>query len=177
MNRIALGLGITAVTMLAACGSTISNSNAGSTSGPTSTPNSLTGPIGTAFTDTDSTNDVMTVTLTAVQDPAVGSDQFDQPDAGNRFVAAKFTLVGKTGAFSDDANSDATLIGSDSQTYQPDFDNVNGCTNFNSGSFTVTPGETSIGCVVFQVPSAIKVKQIQWGSEFSTGAPAVWTVS
>jgi hypothetical protein len=147
------------------------------TTAATPTPNNLERPVGASFTDTDSSNNEMTVTLMSVQDPATGADQYTTPDNGKRFVAARFKIVGKSGTFSDDANSNATVIGSDSQTYQADFSNVKGCTNFNSGSYTVTAGQTSIGCVVFQVPKGVKVAQIEWGALFGGGAPAIWMVS
>ncbi len=179
VGKVVVTLG--AVLMLASCGDVITSPSSSSATGagnaPTSTPNSLKGPVGTPFVDTDSSNDQLTVTLTAVEDPAKGADQYTEPDAGSRFVAAKFTLTGKTGTFTDDANTDATLIGSDNQTYSPDYSDVAGCTNFDAGSYTVTPGETSVGCVVFQVPDAVKVAEIHWNAIFSSGAPAVWTVS
>jgi hypothetical protein len=79
------------------------------------------------------------------------------------------------GTVSGDANNTATVVGSDGQTYQPDFNDVVGCTNFNSGTFTLTAGRTSIGCVVFQIPSSVKVSQVQWSAGlFSSGAPATW---
>ena len=127
----------------------------GTSSQATLTPNSLSGPVGFAFTDTDPTNDKMTVALTAVTDPAQGLDDFDQPDAGDRLVSAQFKIVGDVGTFSDDANSDATIIGSDNQTYQPTYDTVKGCTNFDSGSYKVLRGQTSVGCVVFEEPTGL----------------------
>jgi hypothetical protein len=174
-----------AAVILTACGGSIapasSNSGSGATSGataaPTATPNSLTGPVGTPFTDTDASNNEVTVTLTGVVDPATPSSQYFGASAGSRLVAAKFSIVGKTGTFSDDANNDATLIGSDNQTYTAGFDAVNGCTNFNNGSYVVTPGQSSVGCVVFEVPKAIKVARIEWNAIFSSGAPAIWTVT
>ncbi|HUZ70393.1 MAG TPA: DUF4352 domain-containing protein [Candidatus Saccharimonadales bacterium] len=142
---------------------------------PTPTPNTLEGPVGTPFTDTDSSQNIMTVTLTAVQDPAKSTSVYLQPDNGKRFVAAKFTIVGTSGTFADDANNDASVVGSDSQTYTADFDPVRGCTNFNSGEFSVASGQTSVGCVVFQIPNGVKVAQVEWGAAFGA-APAIWDV-
>jgi len=182
---------------LAACGSTMSEqtktvtvaeksgippATATATTDPTTAtattpdPTSLTGPIGTSFTDTDDSNNVMDVKLTHVIDPARGSNEFETPDNGKRFVGVKFALTGKSGTFNDDANSDATLIGSDGQSYTADFGDIEGCTNFNAGEFTVSPGTHSVGCVVFQVPASARVKSVQWNSNLFGGTPATWTV-
>jgi hypothetical protein len=149
---------------------------------PTDTPlpaatadTSLTGPIGTAYTDTDSSGNVMAVTLTGVTDPARGVDSYTTPNNGFHFVATKFSITGVTGTFASDANSDAVVIGSDGQTYSFDVSDVRGCTNFNYGSYSVGPTRTSVGCVVFQVPNGVKVSQVQWGSMFG-GTPAIWTI-
>jgi hypothetical protein len=142
---------------------------------PTPTPSSLEGPVGTPFTDTDAQSNVMSVTLTQVIDPAKGSSSYTTPDNGKRFVGAKFKIVGVSGTFSSDANSFASVIGDDSQSYSPDFSDIAGCTNFNSGEFSVTPGASSVGCVVFQVPNSVKVAHVQWGAAFG-GAPAIWDV-
>ncbi len=125
----------------------------------------------------DSSGNVMTITLTAIEDPAKGAYQYTVPDPGKRFVASKFTIVGKTGTFSDDANSDASLIGSDNQTYSPDFSNVAGRTNFNNGTYTVTPGQTSVGCVAFQGAERRQTRRVSSGTPFSAAArPRTWTV-
>ena len=102
------------------------------------------------------------MTLTQVIDPATGADQFATPDAGKRFVATVLTIKNIGGsAIQGDANSDGSLIGSDNQTYTADFNDVSGCTNFNSGSYQLAPGESADGlrCVpgayldhAFQVP-------------------------
>jgi hypothetical protein len=67
------------------------------------------------------------------------------------------------------------VFGSDAQTYSPDFSDVRGCTNFNSGEYSVGPSVTSVGCVVFQVPTGVKVASVQWGGGFGA-TPAVWTI-
>jgi len=108
----------------------------------------------------------LAVTLTQVIDPATGSDQYTSADAGKRFVAAEVKIVNNgTAAFSDDANSDMTLIGSDNQSYTADFDTVSECTNFNSGQYTLAPGESSTGCVVFQVPNGVNTAKIQFQTQ------------
>ena len=111
-----------------------------STSATPSPSNNLSGPVGTTYTVNDQSGDKMSVTLTQVIDPAQGSDQFTTPDNGNRFVGAVVSITGIRGNFSDDANNDATLIGSNGQTYSVDFDSISGYTNFNSGEYNVSVG-------------------------------------
>jgi len=113
------------------------------------------------------------VTLVKVIDPAQGTNQFFTPRAGNRFVGAEFVIKAVRSA-SDDANSDAVLIGSNNQTYTPDFYSIAGCTNFNEGSFTLAPGQSTTGCVTFQVPSGVTVKQVEFGTQ--GGTVGLWEV-
>lgn len=108
----------------------------------------------------------LAVTLNQVIDPASGADQYTTPNAGDRFVAVDVKIVNNgTAAFSDDANSDVTLIGTDNQSYTADFDNVSECTNFNSGQYTLSPGESTTGCVVFQIPDAVNTAKIQFQTQ------------
>jgi hypothetical protein len=147
---------------------------------PTPTPSptpSLSGPVGTVYKVTDGSGNVMTVTLTKVIDPAQGADQYTTPNNGFRFVGAVFTLSGVSGTFSDDANNDATLVGSNSQSYTASFSSIAGVTNFNNGEYNLTPGVHSVGAVTFQVPTGVSVSAIQWsGSGGFGGAPATWTL-
>jgi hypothetical protein len=139
--------------------------------------NSLSGPVGTVYTVTDQSGNKMSVTLTKVIDPVQGADQFTTPDSGNRFVGAVFTISGVSGRFSDDANNDATVIGSNGQTYTADFDSIAGYTNFNDGEYNVSAGENSVGAVTFQVPLTVKVTKIEWSANGGFGgAPAEWLV-
>lgn len=117
------------------------------------------------------------VTLKQIIDPASGADQYTTADAGKRFVAADLTIVNNgTSSYTDDANSDVTLIGSDNQTYTADFDSVSECTNFNSGQYTLAAGQSTTGCVVFQVPDSVTTSkiefQVQSGLNTETGE---WT--
>lgn len=139
--------------------------------------NSLSGPVGTSYTVTDQSGNKMTVTLTQVVDPAQGADQFTTPQSGNRFVGTVFNIKGINGTFSDDANNDATLIGSNGQTYTADFDSIAGYTNFNGGEYSVSAGENSVGAVTFQVPLAVTVSKVEWSANGGLdGAPAEWLI-
>lgn len=103
----------------------------------------------------------MRITLVQVIDPAQGGP-YTTPNAGERFVATKF-LIANTGTsiLSHDINNDVSIQGSNGQTYSPDFNSISGCTNFNSGVFTITPGQSETGCAAFQLPSSVAVSQVQ----------------
>jgi hypothetical protein len=174
-----------AMLAIAGCGSITKAPTPGSTghAAPASTrpapspSNSLTGPVGTIYTVTDPDGNKMSVTLTKVIDPAQGADQFTTPNNGNRFVGAVFTITGISGTFSDDANNDATLIGSNGQTYTADFDSIAGYTNFDNGQYTVSGGERSVGAVTFQVPLTVTVTKVEWSANGGFGgAPAEWLI-
>jgi hypothetical protein len=174
-----------AVLVIAGCGSITKAPAPASTApaAPASTKaasppsSSLSGPVGTVYTVTDQSGNKMTVILTKMIDPALGADQFTTPGNGNRFVGAVFTITGISGTFSDDANNDATLIGSNSQTYSADFDSIAGYTNFNNGEYNISVGENSVGAVTFQVPLTVKVTKIEWSANGGfAGAPAEWLV-
>jgi hypothetical protein len=133
--------------------------------------------IGQGFKFTDPSANVYYVYLTKVIDPARGADSFSTPDNGKRFVGAVFTIKGVSGTSTDDANSDANLVGSDGQTYTADFDSIAGYTNFNSGQFNVGPGAVSVGAVTFQVPMGVKVYEVQWNAASGFGsASGTWKV-
>jgi hypothetical protein len=106
---------------------------------------------------------------------ATGSDEFNQPDKGTRFVAAVFQITGVSGTATDDSNSDASLTGSNQQVYQANFSSIAGYTDFNSGDFNVTAGQSESGAVTFQVPSGVSVADIRWTVGIDNSA-ATWNV-
>ena len=118
------------------------------------------------------------VKLIAVQDPAPPGDSFTTPDAGNRFVGVQIQITSDSkGTDSDDANNNTSLIGSNSQVYSADVDSIAGCTNFDNGTYTLTQGASEVGCVTFQVPTAVTVAKVVYNpnSGFSTNN-GFWTV-
>jgi hypothetical protein len=158
------------------------------TSGPSSSPsaqpvdNSTTGPVGTTFTVTETTDSGATakysVTLDRFIQHAQPDNGFDTAPAGEHLAGAEFTIKGISSSQQDDANSDAAAIGTDSQNYQVGFEGLAAGTNFNDGDFNTSPGSVSIGWVTFEVKDGVHIASIQWnpGSGFSGDSPAVWTV-
>jgi hypothetical protein len=145
----------------------------------TATPaDNTTGPVGQEFTYTGGDGTAYTIKLVKVADPATGANEFYTPDVGKRFVGAEFVLTETAGTLSDDANNDASVQGGDGQMYTPDVSSISAGTNFNSGMINLHPGKSVTGWVAFQVPSGVKVSNVQWtpSSGFSD-VTCTWTVS
>ncbi|MGD1011310.1 MAG: hypothetical protein ABR925_02065 [Acidimicrobiales bacterium] len=143
--------------------------------GTTTTPWQV-GHVGQSWTITDDSGDNVTVGLVAVIDPAHGASEFATPDAGHRFMAVKIVVTNNApGTFSDDLDTDVTMIGSDGKTYTATLDPVAGCTNFNAG-LVALPGDASVtGCVAFELPTVVKAAQVDFlPSADHGGSPAVW---
>jgi hypothetical protein len=117
------------------------------------------------------------VTLIAVTDPAHGADQFTNPDSGKRFVATQVKVANTGGGtLHDNANNGVTVVGSDNQTYTADFASLAGCTNFNSGSYTLAPAETTTGCVAFQLPTGVTPSKVRFELLGFGGTTGEWLV-
>lgn len=187
-----LGL-ITSIVVLSACGSTTAaktastvttasatKSSAAKTAAKTTSTSTTSAPtLGATEIVTDSNGNKFTVQATSVTDPANPSDEFNQPKSGHRLVAVNLVLVNKSAAvIQDDALTDTSVVGSDNQTYQPSFDTVSGCTDFNSGQFTLTPNSTSSGCVTFDIPTTVKVARILFEPlSLTSNTVATWSIS
>ena len=91
-------------------------------------------------------------------------DEFNVPSPGDYLLVAAFRVTDISARYdvSDDANVDAIVVGSDDQTYTASFDSVTQCTNFDGGDFQLEPGESATGCVVFELPDAVQVKEVKW---------------
>jgi Domain of unknown function (DUF4352) len=141
-------------------------------------PSTATAGIGSYFDVQDGSGNTYRVTLDKIIDPAQGADQFTQPDNGNRFVGAVFTILAVSGSPSnEDADTDAAIIGGNGQTYTADFDSIAGYTNFNDGQINVAQGETATGAVTFQVPTGVKVSEVQWTPAGGFGNTVQWSAS
>jgi len=133
--------------------------------------------VRTPITIKDATGDVMTVSLIGmIYGPQGTADT--SPGIAYHWVGAKLEIVGVSGTSSGDANADASLIPipSDTETYRPDVNGViTGCPNFNGGHYTVTAGQTSVGCVIFKGPWDDRWERVVWHAGLG-GAPASWSV-
>lgn len=189
------GLAVVAALGLGACGPTISKAPAAPKSSapaaftPTAEPTAIpattaatpdtTGPLGTSFTVTTTDDSgspvVYNVTLTQVDQHAALSAYETVSNPGDHMAAARFTVTGVTGQESDDANSDATAVGSDTTVYPFAATEVSDGPNFSSGMFQVGPGRTESGWVAFEVPAGVTVASVAWQPGID-GPAATWTL-
>lgn len=148
-------------------GTSAVNANPSATASAATAPPTTLSPVAHvgATIATSNGQDTANVTVTKIEDPAQPV-QYLSPDPGARFVAVILTITSTTtGTMQGDAANDVTVIGSDNQTYTPNFEPVNGCTDFDNGSFTLTDGESTTGCVTFQVPDAVHVVKVRFAPD------------
>lgn len=128
------------------------------TSSPSPTPAQSTNSLSVH----DFSGNTLIVTVNGVS-PATPAPSGYAPLAGNRLVALSLTLTDTgPGTISSDADTDATLTGTNGQTYMAAFDPVAGCTNFSGGIYTLRDGATETGCVVFQIPVDVSDSSVQF---------------
>jgi len=114
-------------------------------------------------------------TLLRVIDPAAGASQYTTPNAGFRFVGLKFAIKNNGSAgISDNANSDAVIIGTDDQSYTADFNAIAGCTNFNYGDYKLFSGDRVVGCVTFQIPNRVRVFKVEYTPTGFNSTTGIW---
>lgn len=178
--------GVAVVVITAACSSGVSTTPSGHTSSTakastsakaSASPSAKAATVGDSFTVKDSAGNTYRVTLVKVIDPAKGANQFTTPDNGKRFVGAVFTVTAVNGSpKNENADLAASVTGSNGQSYQADFNEIAGYTNFNHGEITVAEGQSVTGAVTFQVPDGVKVTRVLWGSLGGFGGTVQWSV-
>jgi hypothetical protein len=149
-------------------------------SSPSPSSSALTGPLGTTYTDTgqnDAGNDfTLNVTATKVDQRAQFSDSYGSlTNSGDHLVAVEFQLAETAGNDSDDVNGDASVIGTDGQQYTTEYDTVADGTNFDSGQFNLSAGQSVTGWVSFELPPGVSIASVQWTAGLG-GQAATWTV-
>ncbi len=119
------------------------------------------------------------MTLNDLMEPAQPASSYDGASGGYVLVAAQFTLTNTSAANENsDANNDANVVGSNGQDYTASFSSIAGCTNFNSGDWSLNPGQSLTGCVAFQVPAGVTVSQVDFAPSMNMGgSDAEWTIT
>jgi hypothetical protein len=155
-----------------------------SSSQPSSSPSSnpsLTGPAGTTYeiTGPNGPNGETTtyqVTMTHVLQQAQLGAGGSLTHSGYHVAGVQFTVTGKSGQTSDNANRAATAIGSNGQTYTSEFDEITAGTNFNNGDINISPGQSLNGWVSFELPAGVSIASVQWHPGTGGEAVVTWTV-
>lgn len=110
-------------------------------------------------------NEALSVTVSSIVDPATGAGGLG-PQDGSRLVAVNMTITNTgSAALTGDADNDASIIGSDGQTYTASFFPVTGCTNFDSGQYQLGPNEATTGCTSYQIPPGVTPAKIRYSPD------------
>jgi Fibronectin type III domain/Domain of unknown function (DUF4352) len=134
--------------------------------------------LGTSETIHDFDGDALAVTVSQVVDPATPLSDSDQPSSGDRFVAVELTISNTSSQeIQDDANSATIVTGSDGETYSANFGLVSQCASFEEdiGFVDLKPGDSTTGCVVFQLPTSVTVQSISFSLEPGYLDTAEWS--
>jgi predicted small lipoprotein YifL len=118
------------------------------------------------------------VTVVKVVDPAKPENEFSSPDAGERFVAVQFRLKSIGTQVVDEApRNDAKIRDTLGQQFSATFTDTAAGPGF-GGSVTLTPGDTALGFIAFEVPADSKIDRIQFtlASGFARNI-GQWTVT
>jgi len=119
----------------------------------------------------------LAVTLVKIVDPAQGSDEFTKPDAGKHFVAVQIRVVNKgQKVYSDDPAADVKVKNAVGETMSIAFATTTAGADM-PNSVDLTPGDTALGFVDFQVPDGQKIAQVQYALlSFGGDSVAQWTI-
>lgn len=142
------------------------------------------GRVGSTLSIDDVAGAKAKMTLVKVIDPAKDVDQFIHP-AGNRLLVAAMFKIVSTGSYYFPNADTAGLVrfsGSDGHTYSNggggqliyNTGNVHiaGCTNFANEHAALAPGQSSVGCVVVEVPPGVAITAVRY---YDGGSAGLWT--
>jgi hypothetical protein len=117
------------------------------------------------------------LTLLQIVDPATAVMYSPPPAAGDNYVGVQFRITDTGSAtVTEDPNNFVTVVDGTSRTFSPDFNTMSDCMPFGSiGSVNVAPGNNTIGCVAFQVPTGDALTGVVAGTAGMT--PAEWKLT
>jgi hypothetical protein len=149
---------------LTACGtptvtsSPSSGASSGDASGSAAKPSAHVG--STIDLTGNASGEKLAVTLVRLHRRVSGSE-FETPQPGDRFAGIQLRLrnVG-TATFSDSVSNDVVVFDKKGQSYESTIASSVGCTQFASTE-RLAPGESGLGCVLFEVPVSAKIARVQ----------------
>lgn len=127
-------------------------------------------PVGSAVVITGiNPAEKMTVTAVKVFGHPQGASDLDAASQGDRFYAVRFRLDDTgSAAYSDAPSLGAAALDAAGGSYKASFDDVAGCTSF-PASVSIAAGQSSVGCVIFEVPAAARITTIQFTLDAGLG--------
>lgn len=179
-RRIALAAAAVAFTALAAgCGggTTTKVPPSPSATKGTSSPARVKGAsVGSKFTIKAEDGTTYDITLVKVVQQATAGSEFETPSANKHLAAAEFRITATT-KVDENANNNATAVGSNEQVYDASLSSVAEGTNFDSGDIKLQPGGSLTGWVSFELPNGVKVAKVVWtASAGFSSATCEWLV-
>jgi hypothetical protein len=101
------------------------------------------------------------IAVKQVADPSQRTDGKSAP-SGKRYIATLFQVTNSgSQTLSTDAGLDANLVGSNGTTYNPTHQTLSQCGG-STAKVSLGSGKSATTCVAFQVPSSVKVTQVQF---------------
>lgn len=120
---------------------------------------------------------VLQVTLTKVVDPSTPTNEYSKPDAGKRFVAVQLRITNKgSDAYHQDPQLLAKVKDALGQIYSVDFGSDTTAGPSMDSGLNLAPGDSTLGYLVFQVPTGQKIVTVQYTLSMLGGAVAQWTI-
>ncbi|MEV7523573.1 DUF4352 domain-containing protein [Streptomyces sp. NPDC091371] len=121
-------------------------------------------PLGTTVTLTGvKSGEQVDVTALKVVDPAASAVEFFTPDPGNRYVSVQFRLKNTgTVAYKDSPVNGATLVDTAGQQFDADVVAKTTAGPRLPVSLTITPGNTALGYLTFQLPDGSEPAIVQF---------------
>jgi Domain of unknown function (DUF4352) len=118
------------------------------------------------------------VTVTKIYRHAQPASSFDDPDTDDRLVAVQFRLADTgSAAYSDSPSNGAEVVDASGQSYQSALNDAANCPSF-PGTENIAPGASGLGCVVFEVPQAAVITEVQFTLDSGMGPQTgQWNVS
>jgi hypothetical protein len=135
--------------------------------------------LGAAIDVTDTSGDKIAVTLVAVDPKTQATDGFSTPDAGDSYYAAQIQIkdVGST-AWSDDPSNCLVVKDGKGQEFQTTTVESISSGPLMNDTVNLAAGGTSLGWLVFEVPTGDQVTQVQFTPDSGMGEDtAQWSVS
>jgi Domain of unknown function (DUF4352) len=116
-----------------------------------------------------SSGEQMAVTVTKIYRHAEPASSFDAPDSGDRLVAVQFRLTDTgSAAYSDSPSNGAAVVDAKGQSYQSSLNNAANCPSF-PGTENIAAGASGLGCIVFEVPQAAVITEVQFTLDSGMG--------
>ena len=111
----------------------------------------------------------MAVTVTKIYRHAQPASDFDDPSSGDRLVAVQFRLDDTgSAAYSDSPSNGAAVVDAKGQSYQSSLNDAANCPSF-PGTENIAPGQSGLGCIVFEVPQAAVITEVQFTLDSGMG--------